>query len=51
MCWPRIASWQELVIMLLGMMIHVPLAAAVPRQDKRNWDDLKLVGGSHERSN
>ena len=30
MCWPRIAPWQELVIVLLGVVIHVPLAVAAP---------------------
>jgi len=30
MCWPRIAPRKELVIVLLGVLIHVPLAAAAP---------------------
>ena len=30
MCWPRIAPRKELVIVLLGVLIYVPLAAAAP---------------------
>jgi hypothetical protein len=48
MGWPRVSPWQELVIVLLGVMIYVPLAAAAPRQDKRNWDNLKQLTANEQ---
>jgi hypothetical protein len=48
MCWPRVFPQQELVIVLLGVMTFVPPATAAPRQDKRNWDNLKQLAPNEQ---
>jgi hypothetical protein len=39
----RVFPQQQRVIVLLGVVTFVPLAAAAPRQDKGNWDNLKQL--------
>ena len=48
MRWPRVSPRQELLIVLLGVVSFVPLAAAAPRQDKRNWDNLKQLAPNEQ---
>ena len=44
----RVFPQQQRVIVLLGVVTFVPLAAAAPRQDKGNWDNLKQLAPNEQ---
>jgi len=48
MRWSVLSPLQVSVIALLAIVSFAPLAAAVPREDKRNWDNLKQLAPNQQ---